>query len=55
MALVVEACPRCDLCKIAAGANQSLSQRDASLQDVRVRRESELARKRADQLLAAHA
>src|SRR5690349_4376985 len=55
MTLVVKAGPHRNLGKIAAGANQALRQRDASLQDVRVRRQSELATERADQLIAAQA
>lgn len=53
MALIVEACDRRSVCKRGAASNEPLCQRDASLKNVCVRRESQLAREGAEQLVPA--
>src|SRR5262245_31189839 len=55
MALIAEASLGSDCGEIASGPDQALRQGDPALQDVGVGRETELARKRADELIAAQA
>lgn len=55
MALIAEAGLRRYFCEIAPRPDQALRQCDPPLQDVSVRRETELASERADELIAAQA